>query len=102
MIKRYTKSEKESMYSLVHQWEESGMTQKAFAEQNNIKISKLAYWIYRKNDLTNRKLDFIEIPTNTLPSAPQEIILKYPSGVELTLPVEFPVESIKLLLECSH
>jgi hypothetical protein len=97
-IIRYTIEERESFLSLVDQWIESGMTRTAFAASIGMKLSKFYYWIERHNKLSKKKSDFIELPIPVAPP-PQEIILRYLSGVELILPHDFPVESIKALTQ---
>ena len=101
MAQPRTKAYKEAKFALVRQWEESGMTQTTFAAQNNIGITNLSYWIKKYNNQGAFQTDFIELPIS-IPAQqqPQEIVLKYSNGTELILPLDFSIESIKLLLEC--
>jgi hypothetical protein len=100
MIQHFTKEEKETMYDLVRRWKESGMTQISFALQNNLSVHVLRYWKNKYYNLTNKKPSFIELPINIPQPTPDEITLRYPNGIELTLPVDFPIESIKTLMAC--
>jgi len=95
MIVRYDEESTTRMFTLVEQWQESGLSQKAFSALNGIKISQFNYWV-RKHERINNKCDFIQL----LGSPPaKEIVLKYPSGVNLILPHDFAIEAIKSLVQ---
>jgi hypothetical protein len=98
-IIRYTIEERERFLSLVDQWQESGMTRTAFAASIGMKLSKFYYWTEQHNKLSKKKSDFIEIPIPVVPAPPKDIILRYPNGIELILPHDFLVETIKALTQ---
>ncbi len=88
------------MLDLVGQWEESGLSQKAFAAEEGINVHTFQYWITKKRRMadgldTNRQQGgFLELPTGMN----HAICLKYPNGVEIHLPVGTPLALIKGLI----
>jgi len=86
------------MSEIVWQWRESGLSQREYALKNNIPFSRLKYWInkYRlKADFTEAESSFIQLGGI---SGTSGICLRYPNGVELTLPDQTPVAIIKSLI----
>ncbi|MCF8304036.1 MAG: transposase [Bacteroidales bacterium] len=81
--------------ALVEQWQQSGLTQREFARVHGIKESLLHYWIGKARRENHGQDTFIQIGT----SASTHISLRYPNGVELTLPVHTPVEMVKQLID---
>lgn len=81
------------MLSLAGQWQQSGKSQVAFARENNIKLFTLRYWIKKRRQQEDPSA-FIQLnePTGT------GIILRYPNGVELMLPIQTPANLIKGLV----
>jgi len=84
---------REMMVSLVQQWQESGMTQKDFAETHGIKLSTLQYWIRKKRKGSSHP-SFIPLDISTGHS----IRLYYPNGIEMELPSGTPVNVIRHLI----
>ncbi len=82
------------MFSLVEQWQQSGMSQVTFARANNIKLFTLRYWINKVRQQQEGSSAFIQLnePTGT------GLILRYPNGVELLLPIHTPLGLIKNLI----
>ncbi len=74
---------RQKMFTLVEQWQQSGMSQIAFAQSNKIKLFTLRYWINKIRQQQEESSAFIQLnePTGT------SIILRYPNGVELLLPI---------------
>ena len=91
-----TQTEKSaSMQALVIQWKESGLSQAKFAAQHNITLVKLRYWIHKLKPATDDDDAFIQLNGFGI----QGIILRYPNGVELTLPVQTPVGVLRSLIQ---
>ncbi|MBU1900803.1 IS66 family insertion sequence element accessory protein TnpB [Patescibacteria group bacterium] len=86
-------SKKEEMFLLVGQWKASGLSQAAFAEQNNLKLVKFRYWIKKYRDDQDGS-GFIQITR----AFGHEINLRYPNGVELVLPGSTPLCTLKSLI----
>lgn len=86
---------REKQLTLVAQWKQSGITQEKFALENNIQLIKFRYWVRQHNRQSKEKSSFIEI--GSFPA--QEIVLRYPNGVELSLPSRVSVELLKSLIQ---
>jgi hypothetical protein len=58
-------NKKETMFSLVDQWRESGLTRKAFAEIHGITDSSFEYWCRKRDNKVKQPTisttDFIEL-----------------------------------------
>ena len=82
------------MFSMVEQWQQSGMSQVVFARANNIKLFTLRYWISKVRQQQEESSAFIQLnePSGT------GIIVRYPNGVELLLPLHAPAHLIKGLV----
>ena len=89
-----TKQEKKSMMlTLVDQWRQSGISQSAFARTQNITLFKLRYWIH-KHQQTEQGSAFVQLNG----FSHQGISIRYPNGVELSLPVQTPAVVLKSLI----
>ncbi len=53
------------MLSLVEQWTESGLSQKQFAQDNQIKYHTFTYWVKRYRQQQNQNNGFIPIDLTT-------------------------------------
>ena len=84
---------RKEMEDLIEQWRESGKTQKDFAKEHDIRLSKLRYWI-RKNREEREPEGFLSF---SLPGE-NSIRLLYPNGIELQMPAGTPVSVIRSLL----
>jgi hypothetical protein len=84
--------------ALADQWKTSGISQEAFASANNISAHRLRYWLYKRKSLTKEVTagSFIRIGTY---ESTHDIIISYPSGVELRLSSGVPVMVIKELIK---
>ena len=86
-----TKKEKASqMAELVRIWKEGGLSQKAFAHENGLKLAKFRYWIQKQHNPEPEGPGFIQIGGSSV----QAIGLRYPNGVELSLPLHTPVSLV--------
>ena len=75
-----TDEKREKMFSLVADWQASGLTQKAFSALHGIKVATLGYWVARSKEADGNR--FIPITSGSARSSePIEII--YPTGVRL-------------------
>jgi hypothetical protein len=83
------------MHSLVGRWQESGMTQVQFAEENHVSIHTLKYWLYkiRKSGISSG--GFIHLKTF---SSPAEYMIRYPNGVELRISSAIPISVVRSLV----
>ncbi|MFW5886806.1 MAG: IS66 family insertion sequence element accessory protein TnpA [Bacteroidota bacterium] len=85
---------REKMMHLVSSWRESGQTQKDFASEKRLSLSKFRYWVSKSKKERNEISPFIQLA----PSANQEIQVHFPNGVELHLPPGIPLQEIKNLI----
>jgi hypothetical protein len=91
-----TKQEKRSiMAAVVQDWKASGLSQQAYARNHNFNVSSFRYWITKFQEPDNSGPAFIQLNNMISPS----IHIRYPYGVELTLPMQVPVEYIKSLVQ---
>lgn len=82
------------MQDMIAKWHESGQSQKAFALGQGIKLSKLRYWIRKQKVSSDELPSFIQIGGHT----GQSFGLRFPNGVELTLPQHTPVNILRTLV----
>lgn len=92
------KANRKAMIRLVKQWQESGLSQREFAINNNLSFYQFKYWIYkcRKNEVPKESESaFIKLNDFTGTS---NISIRYPNGVEVTLPEHSSLATIKSLI----
>ena len=85
----------QQMYSLVEQWQQSGESQKSFAQGRQINLYTFRYWINKKLKTQDAPSGFVELTGST--GTP--ISLRYPNGVELLLPSTVPMGLLKGLIQ---
>jgi len=79
----------EKMFALVVQWEASGMTQKAFCEQIQLKVGTFAYWVAKKKRSEESVGGFALVDLRGEPSG-RAVEIIYPNGVRLLIGGEDP------------
>jgi hypothetical protein len=82
----------DQMLAMVEAWRQSGMTQKQFTGQHNISLSKFLYWVKKSKE--SYQNGFVQLN----PTSGSGIIVRYPSGIELMLPNETPLQVLKALV----
>ncbi|MDY0078883.1 MAG: hypothetical protein RBR87_16565 [Bacteroidales bacterium] len=90
-----TQERREKMLQLVTDWQQSGQSQKAFADTHNIKLFTFRYWIQKHHQQQQSSDSFLQLGSQL---ATAGIIIRYPNGTELQLPANSPVSTIKGLL----
>jgi len=93
MNKMTLNQKREQMRSIVEQWKDSDQSQRIFAEQQNIALEKLRYWIKQFSE-GNSEGNFIQLKSTTSP----EIIIRYPNGVELIVGNQTSLSSLRSLI----
>lgn len=83
---------REQMLEVVERWHQSGLTQEAFAKENQMAVAKLRYWIRQKREEPSGS--FVELSTPIV----NELIIRYPNGVELQVPPQTPVAQLRHLI----
>lgn len=90
-----TQERREKMLQLVTDWQQSGKSQKAYAEAHNIKLVTFRYWIQKHRQQRQSNDSFLQLGSQL---ASTGIIIRYPNGTELQLPTNSPVSTVKELL----
>jgi len=87
----------EEMFALVAQWGNSGLSQKAFATQHNLSVSKFGYWVrkYRSHQGPPSE-GFISLQP-VLACSMFEI--HYPNGVVLKTPTGLTFSDLSSLIK---
>jgi transposase-like protein len=86
---------REKMLQLVSDWQQSGQSQKAFAETHGIKLFTFRYWIQKQREQSQHTDAFLQLGA---PLSAAAITIRYPNGTELQLPANTPLGTIKGLL----
>lgn len=80
---------------MVSRWKSSGISQTDFARENNLQLEVFRYWIYKHRKKEIKSTSFVQIKNL---SDTTGILIRYPNGVELRLPVETPIAIIRSLI----
>lgn len=83
------------MDEMVSRWKSSGISQTDFARENNLQLEVFRYWIYKHRKKEIKSTSFVQIKNL---SDTTGILIRYPNGVELRLPVETPIAIIRSLI----
>jgi hypothetical protein len=79
---QYNKQTQEDMFTMIGSWKQSGLSQKAYCEQNNIRYYIFHYWYKRYRGQQDAVENATFIPLNVKPST-------FPvssSAIEILLP----------------
>lgn len=91
-----TRKEKSAMkLELAKAWQKSGLSQVDFARVNNIKLETLRYWINKMRQASSEEPSFIPLSGF---SSSYGISIRYPNGVELSLPWQTSTAMVKSLI----
>jgi hypothetical protein len=86
-------NKQERMYALLDRWAESGMSQKAFCEEEGIGLPKFQYWRRRRKREQEGGGGFVPLQGEPLSSSgTMELILS--GGVRLLLPLNTPAKKV--------
>ncbi len=76
----------EVMFPLVEQWQQSGLSQKQFSEEKNIKYHNFAYWVKRYRQHQYRQDGFIPVElTSSGASGSFRVELAFGNGLVLRI-----------------
>lgn len=99
------------MAALIERWEESGLSQRVFAEQEGVAYSAFQYWRRRLLELSRKKTRGeraapVQLsPVRIIPDAPRAtpsagaFELRTPTGLAVSVPVGFDERELRRLLE---
>jgi hypothetical protein len=65
---QYNKQTQQDMLRIIGYWKQSGLSQKAYCEQNNIRYHVFHYWYKRFRDQQDAVEDGTFVPLNVKPS----------------------------------
>jgi transposase-like protein len=91
--------------AVVEQWLHSGKTQIDFAKEHQMPINRLRYWIRHQRDIElgkdckRQQGSFVQINSDAATTHNQEIIIRYPNGVELRLSGQTQVSVLQNLIK---
>lgn len=76
---------REQMFMLIEQWQQSGLTQKAFCGQQSLRYYVFHYWYKRyreQHDVTENGSSFVKLKI-AKPVAAGGVEINYPGGIRL-------------------
>jgi len=75
------------MYDLVEQWQQSGLSQKQFSTEHNIKLPTFMYWVkkYRMNKQDDPGFARVELSQHSLSSTTARIEIALADGVVIRI-----------------
>jgi hypothetical protein len=91
---------REQMFKLIEQWHTSGLTQKAFCEQQSLKFHTFYYWYkcYRRQDkVEGDTSSFVRLQIGK-PSVAGSVEINYPGGIRLIFHEPVSSNYLKALL----
>lgn len=71
------------MFSLLARWQESGVSQRVFADAEGISFSKFKYWHRRWQSSTTGSFTELEAPTPPVHGSAEGLSIKFPNGVQV-------------------
>ncbi len=83
------------MLEHVVRWHSSGLSQAAYAKQEDINLHTFRYWVKKGQQEAQPFDGFVHL--GQVPAA--DISLRYPNGVELYLPAQTPAKTILRLIK---
>jgi hypothetical protein len=87
---------KEEMFPVIEAWQNSGLSKRAFCEEQGIVESVFFYWSKKYRE-ENEQYGFIPLTVGASHSFTQShsIEIQYPNGVVLKLPANTPVSLVR-------
>ena len=74
------------MFDIIKQWQQSGLTKKAYCDQQSIKHHTFYYWYkrYRQQhaDIDNKSSSFVKLKVEKSPASPS-VEIHFPGGIRL-------------------
>jgi hypothetical protein len=99
-VEKTLSGEARQLFWLAHvqAWQQSGLTQAAYCQQQQLITHRMSYWVIRAKELNTPTVTFV--PGTVLPSMPEgPIVLNSPSGWQLALPAHVAPQWIAQLLQ---
>jgi len=90
---------KEAMFSMVRQWQESGLSQAEFSRKHKLNNKTLNNWIKQFKEAEPQiNNNFVPLITETSNNCGSPIFVRYPNGVEIELPETINFTKLKELI----
>ena len=88
------------MMSVIHEWKQSGQSQKSFCQSRNIAHSKFYYWLKKLRDqpASDSQTDFIAVRIRQNKGI-GDLDIQYPNGVTIKLHPPVDLVMVKTLLQ---
>jgi len=85
---QYSNEVQQQMFSMIESWQQSGIHQKAFCEQQGIRYHVFHYWYkkYRDTQLSDKQAGFIPLQLPPAPAVTDPIIAATGAHTEIVLP----------------
>jgi len=85
----------QKMFSHIEQWQQSDLSQKEYCAQNQVKPWVFYYWLRKYRKQRNTTEGFFPIQPVSIQG---DIRIHYPSGVEVHLPPQTGLHTLKSLI----
>lgn len=89
------------MYLAIELWQESGLTQRGFCEQEGLNYQMFGYWLKKfrqeASSENGKGKGFIDLNMEA-PAATEGISIRYPNGVVLTCSGQLAPHTLKTLI----
>ena len=99
---QYNKQTQEDMLRMIGSWKQSGLSQKAYCEQNNIRYYVFHYWYKRYRDQGGAIEDATFVPLNvkppTFPVSNSAIEIALPDGKRVLFHQPVSADYLKTLI----
>ena len=86
------------MYGVVAGWSQSGQSQQAYCAAQGLSMAVFQYWLrhWRESQDEGFVGEFVEVRPQT---SVQGLIVEYPNGVKVHLPVDYTEHQFRVLLK---
>jgi len=86
------------MYGVVAGWQQSGQSQQAYCAAQGLSIAVFHYWLrhWRESQAEGVVGEFVEVRPQTIA---QGLIVEYPNGIKIHLPVGYSEHQLRVLLK---
>lgn len=93
---------REEWSETVKQYRESGLSQQAFCERENLSVATLRYWLYRPEQKQARFVQVVAPNTHESVSTHSSFAVVLLCGIRIELPVEHASKFVLQLIEASN
>lgn len=91
-------SKSEIMSHHIQEWEASKTSAKTYCQEAGLNLSVFYYWRKKLTSQQEPSSDFILLKPEE-PKTKNEIVIKYPNGIEINVPCESQITLIRSLIQ---